>query len=86
MKLLRQFERELSSIGSGGATTITVDDRPRTLTCDITERNSLAVSFDQLRLATAELASADGGPARAHRQGARRTAHVSHGANLPDRN
>jgi len=59
MKLHNQFERELSSIGSGGAATITVDDRPRTLTCDITERNALAVSFDRLRLATAELAAAD---------------------------
>ena len=59
MKLHKQFERELSSIGSGGSATITVDDRPRTLTCDITERNTLAVLFDRLRLTTAELASAD---------------------------
>ncbi len=36
-----------------------VDDAPRQLTCDVVERNSLAVSFNQLRLATTELASAD---------------------------
>jgi len=59
MRLQQQFERELSSIGSGGPTTVTVEDQPRTLACDITERNSLAVSFNQLRVATAELASAD---------------------------
>jgi hypothetical protein len=59
MKLQHQFKNELSTIGSGGATTLTVNDPPRTLTCDISERNPLAVSFNELRLATSELASAD---------------------------
>jgi hypothetical protein len=59
MNVHQQFERELAKIGSGGAATVAVDDSPRQLSCDIVERNPLAVSFTQLRLATAELASAD---------------------------
>ena len=59
MMLHQQFERELANIGSGGATTVSVEIQPRTLTCDIAERNALAVSFNQLRLATTELATAD---------------------------
>jgi hypothetical protein len=59
MNLHQQFERELANIGSGGAATVAVEAQPRTLTCDIVERNALAVSFNQLRVATAELASAD---------------------------
>jgi hypothetical protein len=59
MKLHTEFERELANIGNGGAETIAVEARPQTLTCDIVERNALAVSFNVLRLATAELASAD---------------------------
>jgi hypothetical protein len=59
MKLHTDFERELASIGNGGAATLAVEAEPRTLTCDIVERNSLAVSFNVLRLSTAELASAD---------------------------
>ncbi len=34
-----------------------VEAQPRKLTCDVVERNSLAVSFDVLRLVTPELAS-----------------------------
>jgi hypothetical protein len=60
MNLHQQFERELADLGSGGATTVVVEAAPRTLTCDIIERNPLAVSLNQLRLETAELASADG--------------------------
>ena len=58
MKLQTQFEQELLKSGSGGAATVAVNDAPRQLTCDVVERNSLAVSFNQLRLATTELASA----------------------------
>lgn len=59
MNLHQQFERELANIGSGGAATVAVEAQPRTITCDIVERNTLAVSFKALRLTTAELASAD---------------------------
>ena len=58
MKLQAQFEQELTKLGSGAAATVTVDDSPRQLTSDIVERNALAISFNQLRLATSELASA----------------------------
>ncbi len=59
MNLHQVFERELANIGNGSAITLDVDDPPRHLHCDMVERNSLAVSFNQLRLATAELANAD---------------------------
>ncbi len=57
MTIQKQFEQELSKIGSGPAT-VAVDAVPRHLNCDVVERNSLAVSFNRLRLATVELASA----------------------------
>ena len=59
MKLHTEFKRELANIGNGAAATLAVEALPRTLTCDIVERNALAVSFNVLRLSTAELASAD---------------------------
>jgi hypothetical protein len=59
MNLHNEFGRELANIGSGGAATLAVEVQPRTLSCDIAERNALAVSFNKLRLATAELASAE---------------------------
>lgn len=59
MKLQAQFDQELKNLGSGGAATLCVEDSPRQLTCDIVERNPLAVSFNLLRLATSELASAN---------------------------
>ena len=59
MNLHKRFEEELTSIGAGGSHTIAVEDLPRKLRCDIAERNSLAVSFNMLRLSTAELASAE---------------------------
>jgi hypothetical protein len=59
MNLHHEFERDLTNIGNGSAITLDVDDSPRHLHCDIVERNSLAVSFNQLRLDTAELATAD---------------------------
>jgi hypothetical protein len=58
MKLHAQFEQELTNLGSGGAATVTVDAHPRRLTCELVERNSLAISFDRLRLETPELAGA----------------------------
>jgi hypothetical protein len=67
MNLQHQFEQELSKLGSGGTTSLAVEVQPRHLTCDIVERNSLAVSFNQLRLATTELAAA--GPADLERIG-----------------
>ncbi len=59
MNLHQEFERELANIGNGSAIALDVDNPPRHLHCDMVERNSLAVSFNQLRLATAELANAD---------------------------
>ena len=59
MTLQKQFEQELVQLGSGGKATVAVIDAPRQLTCDVAECNSLAVSFNQLRLATTELATAD---------------------------
>ena len=58
MTIQMKFEQELAKLGSGAAATVAVDDSPRRLNCDIVERNPLAVSFNQLRLATSELASA----------------------------
>ncbi len=59
MTLQNQFEQELLNSGGGGPAMVAVQDSPRHLSCDVVERNSLAVSFNQLRLATDELASAD---------------------------
>jgi hypothetical protein len=59
MTLKNQFEQELLNLGSGDPAVVAVHDSPRHLSCDVVERNSLAVSFKQLRLATDELASAD---------------------------
>jgi hypothetical protein len=59
MTLQNQFEQELLNSGGGGPATLAVYDSPRRLTCDVVEQNSLAVSFNRLRLATDELASAD---------------------------
>jgi hypothetical protein len=58
MTLQNQFEQELLNSG-GGPAMVAVQDSLRHLFCDVVERNSLAVSFNQLRLATDELASAD---------------------------
>ena len=67
MNLQSKFEHELTKLGSGAATTVAVEDSPRHLSCDIVERNPLAVSFNRLALATSELASA--GPAELERIG-----------------
>jgi hypothetical protein len=59
MTLQNQFEQELFKSGSGSPAMVAVHESPRQLSCDVVESNSLAVSFNQLRLATSELASAD---------------------------
>jgi hypothetical protein len=59
MTLKNQFEQELLNSGGGGPAMVAVHDSPRHLSCDVVERNSLAMSFTQLRLATDELATAD---------------------------
>jgi len=57
MTLQSQFQQQLTNLGTGGAATLTAEAQPRKLSCDVVERNSLAVSFQVLRLATSELAS-----------------------------
>jgi hypothetical protein len=58
MTLPAQFEQELKNLGTGGAATLSLTADPQHLTCDIVERDSLAVSFNTLRLATSQLAQA----------------------------
>jgi hypothetical protein len=58
MTIQSQFQQQLTKLGTGGAATVTAEAQPRKISCDIVERNSLAVSFNILRLTTAELASA----------------------------
>ena len=58
MTLKSRFEQQLTKLGSGGAATVTAEALPRKLACDLRDLNPLAVSFDSLRLATTELASA----------------------------
>jgi hypothetical protein len=53
-----QFEQELTKLGSGGPAVVSVDSPRRTITCEVVECNSLAVSFDRLRLIATELATA----------------------------
>src|SRR4051812_48996956 len=61
MNLHKHLQQELSTLGSGGAAVLAAEDAPRRITCDVTERNSLAVSFNELRLSTTELADAEAG-------------------------
>ena len=58
MTLRTQFEHELNQLGPGGAAVVDVASDNRRLTCDLVERNSLAVAFRTFRVATSELASA----------------------------
>ena len=58
MTIQSQFQQQFTKLGTGGAATVTAEAQPRKLSCDVVERNSLAVSFNILRLTTAELASA----------------------------
>ena len=58
MNLQSQLDQEFTNLGSGGAATVAVGTPPRKLTCEVVERNPLAVSFDRIRLETSELAGA----------------------------
>ncbi len=58
MTLRMQFEQELIQLGAGGSATVDITASSRRLTCDLVERNSLAVAFQTLRVATPELAGA----------------------------
>lgn len=58
MTIQRQFDQELTSLGSGGAATIAIATSPRTITCAVLESNPLAVSFERLRLESSELSAA----------------------------
>lgn len=58
MNLHHEFERALAAFGGGSAGMIEAEAAPRKLHCDVVEQNSLAVSFNQLRLLTGELAAA----------------------------
>jgi len=56
MTLRTQFEHELNNLGAGGPTGVDLTSGNRRLTCDLVERNPLAVAFQALRVATPELA------------------------------
>lgn len=59
MTLVNQFARGLANIGNGGPDVVTIEAPPRKIACDIAQCNALAVSFNELCLATNELAAAD---------------------------
>ena len=44
MTLQHQFEQELLNLREGGPAMVAVIDLPRQLSCDVIERNALAVS------------------------------------------
>jgi hypothetical protein len=58
MTLTTRFEQELNSTGSGGEITLAAADGDRHVTCELLERDSLAVRLQKLCLATTELANA----------------------------
>jgi hypothetical protein len=58
MTLRIQLHQTLDQLGAGGAATVNLAEGDRQLACDVVERNSLAVAFQTLRLATPELAGA----------------------------
>jgi hypothetical protein len=58
MTLQKNFEQELTKLGSGGKACLFAAEPPREIHCDILELNSLAVSFERLQLRTSELANA----------------------------
>ena len=58
MTLRMQFDHELNQLGAGGTATVDISVGSRRLTCDLVERNTLAVAFQALRVATPELAAA----------------------------
>lgn len=58
MTLQAQFEQELKNLGSGAAKALSLTAEPQHLSCDVVQSDSLAVSFNSLRLATSQLAEA----------------------------
>src|ERR1043165_2867730 len=58
MTLKNTFEQEFSKLSAPGPATVTVVSPPRQLMCETVERDSLAVSFNQLQLKTLELSNA----------------------------
>jgi hypothetical protein len=58
MTIHLQVKDQLASMGSGGEATINLSEGRRALTCVLVEYNPLGVSFNELRLATDELAGA----------------------------
>ncbi|MCH2117407.1 MAG: hypothetical protein MK161_06875 [Pirellulales bacterium] len=58
MNIKTQFQQKFASVGSGGPVAITVDVECRHLTCRLAECNPLAVSLDEIRLTSDELATA----------------------------
>jgi len=59
MTLQQMFDQELSRLGSGSVARVLVaEESPRRAYCEVTEHNSLAVSFNVVRLSTSELADA----------------------------
>lgn len=58
MNIEAQFKQKFGSLGPGGPVTVTLDVEPRHLTCQLAEHGPLAVSFDEVRLASDELAVA----------------------------
>jgi hypothetical protein len=59
MTLQHQFDQELQKLGSGGASVVAAEAAPRRITCEVVERNPLAVSINLLQLRTSELADAN---------------------------
>jgi hypothetical protein len=57
MSLKSQLEQKFAGLGSGGPVTFTLDREPRHLTCRLAEHSPLAVSFDEVRLVSSELAT-----------------------------
>jgi hypothetical protein len=58
MTLRTLFEHELNQLGAGGSTGVDLTSGNRRLTCDLAERNTLAVAFQTMHVATPELADA----------------------------
>jgi hypothetical protein len=58
MTLTLKFDHELKQLGTGGEAVLAVSAGARNLTCNLLRRDSLAVAFQALRLATTELADA----------------------------
>lgn len=58
MTLQTRFEQELKQYVGSTSATLAADLPPRSVRCDLTECNALAVSFQRLQLSTSELSGA----------------------------